>query len=254
MLKYNPAFLTKFWYNLQMPSNKNAEPYEKLSVPESGEIQNPGAIDQDIELTMTNTISEVDDVVFSALKGVRRYQILRAPQEKLDEWKREVDKIASAIATKKLAQVRDLMKKGERLMGDADTVEKLISDENLDDTDIKLLAIGLFILREKSTWHARKSGLKVLKGGKVRMESAFEPEGWPNCYDIAAIVRELASMYGIEGELHGKGLSHAHFETEDGKVADPMYGWRRGGLFQNKEKFESFKKEMGLFRRMGIKK
>jgi hypothetical protein len=63
-------------------------------------------------------------------------------------------------------------------MGDADTVKKLISSEALDDTDIKLLAIGLFILREKSPWHARKAGLKVLKGGKIRMESAFEPEGW----------------------------------------------------------------------------
>lgn len=237
-----------------MPETKDTTHEKALPAPEGAEVGNAHATDPDVELTMTKTVSAVDDVVFSAIKGVRRYQIIRAPQEKLDEWKRGVDQIASAIAAKNLAQVRGLMKKDERLMGDADTVERLISEEILDDTDIKLLAIGLFILREKSPWHGRKSGLKVLKGGKVRMESAFEPEGWANCYDIAAIVRELANMYGIEGELHGKGLSHAHFETEDGKVSDPMYGWRRGGLFQNKERFEAFKKEMGLLRRMGIKK
>lgn len=237
-----------------MPETKDTNREKALPVPEGAEVQNAHATDPDVELAMIKTVSAIDDVVFSAIKGVRRYQIIRAPQEKLDEWKRGADEIASAIAAKDLAQVRGLMKKDERLMGDAETVERLISEEILDDTDIKLLAIGLFILREKSPWHGRKSGLKVLKGGKVRMESAFEPEGWANCYDIAAIVRELANMYGIEGELHGKGLSHAHFETEDGKISDPMYGWRRGGLFQNKERFENFKKEMGLLRRMGIKK
>lgn len=237
-----------------MPETKDTNREKALHTPEAAEVANAHASDPDVEMAMTKTVSAVDDVVFSAIKGVRRYQIIRAPQEKLDEWNRGVDEIASAIADKNLAQVRGLMKKDERLMGDADTIERLISEEILDDADIKLLAIGLFILREKSPWDARKSGLKVLKGGKVRMEGAFEPEGWANCYDIAAIVRELANMYGIEGELHGKGLSHAHFETEDGKVSDPMYGWRRGGLFQNKERFEAFKKEMGLLRRMGIKK
>ena len=237
-----------------MSEIKDTTGEKALPAPERVEVQNAHATDPDVELAMTETISGVDDVVYSALKGIRRYQIVRAPKEKLEEWKRGVDEIASAIAAKNLVQVKSLMKKDERLMGDADTVEKLISEETIDDTDIKLLAIGLYILREKSPWHARKSGLKVFKGGKVRMESAFEPEGWANCYDIAAIVREMASMYGIEGKLHGKGLSHAHFETEDGKVSDPMYGWRRGGLFQNKERFETFKKEMGLFRRMGIKK
>lgn len=237
-----------------MSETKHTTGEEARSAPKSAEIQDVQVIDPDVELAMTNTVGAVDDVVFSALKGVRKYQIMRAPQEKLDEWKLGVDEIVRAIAAKDLAKVINLMKKGEYLMGDADTVERLISEETLDDTDIKLLAIGLFILREKSPWNARKSGLKVLKGGKVKMESAFEPEGWANCYDVAAIVRELASMYGIEGELHGKGFSHAHFETEDGKVSDPMYGWKRGGLFQKKERFEAFKKDMGLLRRMGIKK
>ncbi|MEK7545003.1 MAG: hypothetical protein AAB551_02625 [Patescibacteria group bacterium] len=177
-----------------------------------------------------------------------------AEVQNVHEWKHEVDEIASTIAAKNLPQVLELMKKDDRLIGDAKRVEKLISEEVLDDTDTKLLAIGLFVLREKSPWHPIKSGLKVLKGGRQRMESAFEPSGWANCYDIAAIVRELAKMYGIEGKLHGKGLSHAHFETEDGKVSDPMYGWMRGGLFQTKEKFEAHKKEMGLLKRMGIKK
>ncbi len=237
-----------------MSEIKDTDCEKALPVPEGVEAENAHATSPDVELAMTETVSAVDDVVYSALKGVRLYQIVRAPREMLEEWKCGVDEIASAIAAKNLSQVRELMKKDERLTGDADRVERLISEEVLDETDIKLLAIGLFVLREKSPWHPRKSGLKVLKGGKQRMESAFEPDGWANCYDIAAIVRELAKMYGIEGELHGKGLSHAHFETDDGKVSDPMYGWMRGGLFQTKRKFEDHKKEMGLLKRMGIKK
>lgn len=237
-----------------MTETKNTDREKALLVPEDAEAENAHAPSPDAELAMTETVSKVDDVVYSALKGVRRYQIMRAPQEVLEEWKRGVDEIVSTIVAKNLPQVRELMKKDGRLTGDADRVERLISEEVLDDTDIKLLAIGLFVLREKAPWHPRKSGMKVLKGGKQRMESAFEPDGWANCYDIAAIVRELAKMYGIEGELHGKGFSHAHFETADGKVSDPMYGWMRGGLFQTKEKFEVHKKEMGLLKRMGIKK
>jgi len=68
--------------------------------------------DPEIELTMTNTVSDVDDVVFSAIKGIRRYQIVRAPQEKIDDWKRGVDEIISAIAARDFHQVENLMKKG----------------------------------------------------------------------------------------------------------------------------------------------
>ncbi len=246
-----------FWYNLVMSKLKNTDPERDRparSVAEAVEIQNADAIDPDIELAMTKTVGDIDRVVFSALMGFRRYRILRAPQEKLDEWKRGADEIANAIAAKDFVKLKSLMTKDDRLMHDTDKVERLICEETLDDTDIKLLAVGLFILREKSPWRAGKSGLKVLKGGKVRMESAFEPEGWANCYDIAAIVRELASMYGIKGQLHVEVLPHAYFETEDGKVSDPMYGWKRGGLFQNKEMFEAFKKEMGLLRKIGLKK
>lgn len=239
-----------------MSEIKNRDQEKDLSVPKNAEVEKLPEVSGNIELAMTDTVSCVDDVVFSALKGIRRYQIVRAPKEKLDRWKRGVDEFINAITARNLSQVRKLMDKDDRSTGDvdnADNIERLISEEVLEDTDIKLLAIGLFVLREKSPWNPKKAGLKVLKGGKTRMESAFEPEGWANCYDIAAIVLELAKMYGIAGKLHGKGFSHAYFETEDGKVSDPMYGWKRGGLFQTKEKFETYKKEMGLLRRMGIK-
>ena len=221
---------------------------------EDVERREEDGVHPDVELAMAETVGAVDDVVFSALKGIRRYQIIRAPQEKLDEWKRGVDEIVSAIAAQNLLQIKNLMQKDQRVIGDADTVTRLISEEVLDDTDVRLLAIGLFVLREKSPWHKSKSRLKVMKGGKVRMESAFEPDGWSNCYDIAAIVRELAKMYGVEGAIRSEVLPHAYFETESGKVSDPMFGWKRGGLFQTKEKFEAHKKRMGWLRRTGMKK
>lgn len=221
--------------------------------PKEVETQNAQLDDPEIEIVMTETVGEIDEVVFSALKGIRRYEIIRAPQETLEEWKRGVDEIIQVITNHDITEVRKLMKKGERETGDADSIAKLISEEHLDDIDIILLAIGLFILREKAPWHVRKSGLKVLKGGKIKMESIFDPDSWANCYDVVVIAGELANMYGINGEVIGKGFSHAHFETDDGKISDPMYGWQRGGLFQTKEKFKAFKKEMGLLRRMGLR-
>ncbi|EKD94057.1 MAG: hypothetical protein ACD_28C00001G0007 [uncultured bacterium] len=221
---------------------------------EGVEAYRPKPLDPELELALNTTVSAVDEVVFSALKGVRRYEILRAPQEKVEEWMHGVNEFIHAIRTKDKEKVRALMTKGDRIAGDTDVVEWMLEEEALDESDTTLLAIGLFVLHEKSAWSASKSRLKVLKGGKVRMESAFEPEGYPNCYDIVAIVGELAGRYGIEGTIKGKGLSHAHFETAEGKISDPLYGWKRGGLFQTKQKFEAFKKEMGVLRRMGIKK
>jgi len=237
-----------------MTEIKTTLPEDPKAAHESAETTDNLNLDPEVDLAMTQTMSDVDDIVFSAVKGVRRYQIVRAPQEKLDEWKRSVDEIVAAISSKNLASVRKLTMRDGHYTGDPKAVEKVISGEELDDTDIKLLAIGLFVLREKAQWSPVKSGLKMLKGGKFRMESAFEPGSWPNCYDTSVIVNELAKMYGIEGSLHSKGLSHSHFETKEGKVSDPMYGWRRGGIFQTKEKFEKFKKDMGLLRRMGLRK
>ena len=94
-----------------MPETKDTDREKALPASERAEVQNAHATDPDVELAMTETISDVDNVVFSALKGIRRYQIVRAPKEKLEEWKRGVDEIASAIAAKNLVQVKSLMKK-----------------------------------------------------------------------------------------------------------------------------------------------
>jgi len=225
-----------------------------LATHESAEVERDENLSPQVELPMVETSSRVDEIVFSGRKGFKKYQIIRAPQETLDKWKAGVDELISLISEKNTDELQKLMSPKGYFPGDFETIKKIIQEENLDETDIKLLAIGLFVLREKSPWNFAKSGLKILKGGKVKMESAFDQNGWANCYDIAAIVCELARMYGIEGKLEGKGLSHAHFETKDGKISDPMYGWKRGGIFQTKEIFDKFKKDMGLLRRMGLKR
>lgn len=220
---------------------------EKLPDLVENEVLNP-----EVELAMNTTASEAAEVLYSARKGLKKYEITKADDLKMEVWKRSIDEFVETIKNKDSERLSELMKNGERFTGNPQEIYELINSEEMDETDVTLLAIGLFILREKSPWNARKAGMKVLKGGKYNMESFFEKDGWANCYDMAVSVKELAKMYGIQGEVHGKGISHAHFESEEGKVSDPMYGWKRGGLFQSKDKFEKFKKDMGFLRRLGI--
>lgn len=219
------------------------------NAPESIESQVAQQPD-DINTIVNNTRR----IVFSDRKGLRKYQIVRAPQEMINQWKAGVDEFVAAITTKDGPKLKELMQNNGREIGDVYAVHDMITDEHLDDIDIKLLAIGLFVLREKSPWSLTRTRLKVLLGGNIKMESTFDPDGCANCYDVAAVVKELAKTYGIEGNLHGKHWEHAHFETVDGKVSDPMYGYKRGGLFQTREKFEDFKKNMAYAKRKSKKK
>lgn len=218
-----------------------------------GEFLLPG-----IEYIMEKTATKVDDavgeVVYSHRKGLKQYEIIKAPATKLEEWKGGVDEFIKVIREKDIDKLYELMRKGDEEKGDYRETVRLIAHEKLDDRDIILLSIGLFILRHKGPWDRTKTGIKTLVGGKMPMESVFESEGWPNCYDVSAVSRELAKMYDIEGEIKVGRLPHAHFETNDRKVLDCMYGWQRGGLFQTREQYDKFKKDLGPLGKLGLKK
>jgi len=225
---------------------------KRLDVESKEACQQPEILHPNVELLMNTTASDVAEVLYSARKGLRKYEITRADDSKMEVWKKSIDELVEAIRNMDADRISQLMQKDGRYTGDPEAIYELINTEQFDETDMTLLAIGLFILREKSPWNARKAGMKVLKGGKYNMESFFTEDGWANCYDISVSVKEFAKMYGIQGEVHGKGISHAHFETKEGKISDPMYGWKRGGIFQSKKQFEKFKKDMGFLRRLGL--
>lgn len=227
---------------------------------EVAEINQDGLGDDAVEFEQQVVGDKVGEsageVVYSDWKGLKPYKILKASDENLEKWKREIDQIVEMIKAKNVMAVLGIMNKNGRQKGDPETIKKIIEEEILDETEIILFAIGLFLLREKSPWRPVASRLKLLKGGNINMESFFERNGNANCYDTTIAVKTLAQLYGIEGDLRGKWILHSFFETKDEKISDVMYGWRRAGIFHSAKDHDEYikqdKGEKGLVSRAKI--
>ncbi len=210
---------------------------------QDGLADNAIAFDQ--QIVGDEVMESVGEVIYSEWKGgLKPYRILKASDENLENWKREIDGMIKLIKEKNVEAIIELMSKRGRSKGDLFTVRKIIEEEILDETDIILFAIGLFVLREKSPWKPIASRLKLLRGGDHKMESFFTRDGDTNCYDTTITVKTLAKLYGIEGDLEGKWIFHSFFATKDGRVSDPMYGWRRAGLFHSREEHARYIQEI----------
>lgn len=207
----------------------------------------PDELGPEVELVLTETGEEVvktaGEILYSDKKGLKPYNIVAPSKEKLAEWKREIDRLIAAIKLQEIPRLLTLMMNDGRRKGDHVALAQLLSEETMDETDIVLLAIGLFALREKSPWQPVMTRLKLLKGGDFPMESFFTKGGMANCYDINVFVKTMAAQYGITGEVDGEWIKHSKFSTPDGKVSDVLYAWKRGGLFQNVEKYRVFDKQ-----------
>lgn len=195
--------------------------------------------------TGNRVLETAGEVVYSEWKGgLKPYRILKASDTSLEAWKQEIDGIIAMIRTRDITGILESMNKNGRKKGDHREIQRILEEEKLDETDIILFAIGLFLLKEKSPWKPIEARLKLLKGGDHKMEDFFTPNGKANCYDISATVKELAKLYGIEGNLEGKWIFHSFFATTDGRVSDPMYGWRRAGLFHSQEEHAQYIQEI----------
>jgi hypothetical protein len=209
-----------------------------------------------IEEPLTEPSKKEGEVVYSMHRGFRRYALLQAAPETLENWKAEIDSILQDIRegleTGEFSAMTEWHRMAEdqagedRRVGNPETVRRILKEEILDEDDEVLLAIGLFILRHKSSWNRYRASIKVLLGGHFPLDEILSEKGWTHCYDSAIIARELATMYGVKGEVRGRLAQHAYFETWHGKVCDPMLGWRRAGLFQSKERFRIYRKKLGF--------
>ncbi len=194
----------------------------------------------ELEELTAQTGNAVDTVLYSDRKGLKPYRIIKPSPEKIAEWKAQIDEFVAAITSKNLLHLLTIMRKDGRKKGDYETLANMLQNEKMDQKDIILWAIGLFALREKSSWHAVKNRMKLLQGGDVPMESFFEKDGRANCYDISVFAKTMAAEYGIEGEVVGRWIWHAKFITTDKKICDVLAGWERGGLFQSESKYREF--------------
>ncbi len=167
-----------------------------------------------------------------------RYTLVRPEGESLRAWLKEIDGIYGSLRARDLPALKGLMsrERSQRYLGDINSV----LSQPLDETDRRLLAIGLFFLKHKPAYRGRFKGYsKLLVGGTFTMESSFYENGDPNCIDSAYLFKELAGRYGIRGSVRGVSLRpypprHKYFVTNDGRVLDVMVkpGIKRLGLFR----------------------
>lgn len=212
------------------------------SLPGDAENDNSWAHLEDLTV---ETAEAVDDVVYNDRKGLKPYRIIKPDTEKIGEWKAQIDKLIQTIKDKNILYLCTLMMKNGRRKGNHEALVNMLQYEKMDEQDVILWAIGLFALREKSTWNPIKTRMKLLKGGDIPMESFFTKDGRANCYDIAVFVKTMAAEYGIHGDVVGKWIRHAKFITAQGKVSDPLKGYKRGGLFQSAGMYKRFLEEEG---------
>lgn len=203
-------------------------------------------IDIPVQNITADTRDRVKDVLYSNRLGLRRYEILPVENEVLQEWKRQIEEIREALRSKDRALIWKASIRNEKCRTDLDSIEELLGSEVLEETDLTLLAIGLWTLREKSRWKgALQAGLKLLKGGRHKLSSFLEREGNSTCLDLCVLSQELARLFGIEGDIYTidkltSRFAHRHWESRDGKILDINYAWRRGGFFRNREEYQAY--------------
>lgn len=208
------------------------------------------APDKEITGEIQGVNQRVKEVAFQKRVGIKPYKVLKPSLEKLAKWKQEID---DSIHKIKSGDLEELMKKKNgKYIGNPADIKSMIETEKFSEKDIILLAIGFFILKNKSPWGQGNIRTKVLKGGEVDMEELLTEEGRTNCIDGAVIAKELASHYGISGQVKTS-LLHGFFQTDEGQVLDAFYGHARGGVFTTVKQYNEFVKKMAIRDRFGIR-
>ena len=138
------------------------------------------------------------------------------------------------------------MTRDKKIRGDLETVMAMLGTENLSEQNLTLVAIGLWVLREKSRWKGSlRTGMKMFAGGKYSLSSFLQKEGNANCLDTCILFNELAKRFGIAGDIYvadNNRFRHRIWKAQSGETVDLSYAWKRGGFFKNEADFTEYVK------------
>jgi hypothetical protein len=226
---------------------------------------------------VSRAVTGIVDDVKSRVKNSVEHRIVKPSREVVAEWKKEVDQFSQAIRDKDMSALSELMKRKNPspdqhpMSGDPSIIMHRVNEDNLDENGVRLLAISLFVLREKPAWNPKKAIFKVLRGQQMdfsNLQTAKDEGETMHCWDVAAWVKELAAEYGIDGEIKTnepmepgsrlndltRPIQHAYFATEDHRVVDPMHGWEHGGYYKDERTYTAAYKAYSRAEQVGLKK
>ena len=170
----------------------------------------------------------------------------------IESWKKEIAQLHEAIVDGDFDRLKDLMA-GGRYKRDISRVMEIQTRENIDDEGRKLLAIALLLMKHQSDWRGFCSaGWKLIKGGVKKLDDYFDEVNSPSCLDAAVMIEYLTELHGMEGKIKrvaGR-YSHWYWESISGKVIDIWWGYGRGGLYNNNEKYSEIKRRFTRSGRM----
>lgn len=206
---------------------------------------------------VTDVTTTTRQVLYDRRLGVQRYTITQVAPEILAGWKRQIEEIRDALQAFDRENMGNLLKRNNKVRGDLDVIEGILTNEALQPDDYTLLAIGLWIFREKARWPGDLvAGMKVLWGGEFSVGHYREKGGNPTCIDIAVLVDTMTKEFGINGHIYrfGKnGLNHRVWENADHtRMMDVLWAWPRGGFITSQKQYEAVIRGMPFLSNMHI--
>jgi len=188
------------------------------------------------------------DIIFSkkALFPLRDYRV-HAPREAvLRSWMEEVEPLRNLFSRqyspKNLEEYLLKIHKHSFLHVDPQKITHLIFNlqrwGNFNEESTTLLAIGSYILHKKPRWKKVQASMRVIAGGDYYLET-FPTEETINCIDVAAWIRVLADGYRLKGDIVTT-WDHSHYQTDSGRVLDPMTRPDTAGFFPNISQYEQY--------------
>ncbi|MCR4326824.1 MAG: hypothetical protein NUV52_04175 [Candidatus Roizmanbacteria bacterium] len=188
------------------------------------------------------------DITFSkrALLNLGDYRV-HAPREGvLLSWMREVDNLRTIFTEdfhpEKLEQYLRGIQRHHSIkvhpLHIQRSIEEMKQRDTFDDESAQLLSIGCYVLHKKPGWRKIKASARVFTGGDYFMET-FPFQDTINCIDLAVWMRVLADQYDIRGGLIST-WDHTHYQSDTGKVLDPMSKPNTAGFFPNPWEYEFY--------------
>lgn len=185
--------------------------------------------------------------LFEKRLGIRKYSIEDETPEVIAKWIEQIQEIHAALVRGDEESLMELMQ-GTKYEKNVSTVSALLETENLDEEDKKLLALGLWLLKDMKKWQEGQVRKKVLLGGKFSVGAHLESQNGFNCIDSSVLIDRVAPELGITGSVKKARIknpySHRYYETDSGKILDVWWGYQRGGLFQRRDDFEKRREEV----------
>ncbi len=186
-------------------------------------------------------------LVYTNRFGLRKYIVSAASGESIEKWKKQIELVRDAVSTGSSTEIAQAMQSADSthiaMRSNIDFLEKL-DRSSMHDSDFTLIAIGLWVLREKSVWKGNlRAGKKLFAGGNYSMESFVDRNGNATCLDLCLLINELTKAFKIDGGIYkfgGLRFNHRFWMADRSQVLDPMHAWQRSGFFKTVEEFREF--------------